>query len=161
MYVTDVNMHITNVNMHVTDVNMQITDVNIHVSDVTDVNMHVSDVNMHVTDVNVNMHVTDVNIQQMDVTYMSAHVHAYPCAVRHKFRILMNTAAKTVDLAPPRHPTTPTNSKLGVLHHKRLGHGRQLTLDVKSQPPPTLTTTLYRMCSRQGEAGRKSKSPFR
>jgi hypothetical protein len=45
----------------------------------------------------------------------STHVHAYPCVVRHQFRILMNTAASTVDLAPPHHPTTPTNSKLDVL----------------------------------------------
>ena len=28
----------------------------------------------------------------------SAHIHAYPCAVRHQLRILMNTAASTVDL---------------------------------------------------------------
>jgi hypothetical protein len=46
----------------------------------------------------------------------TAHVHAYPCAVRHQFRILMNTAAGTVDLTPPRHPggTAPTISKLGA-----------------------------------------------
>jgi hypothetical protein len=45
----------------------------------------------------------------------SAHVHVYPCSVRHKFSILMNMAASTVDLSPFRHPTTPTNSKLSVL----------------------------------------------
>ena len=76
----------------------------------------------------------------------SAHVHAPPCAVRHQFRILMNAAASTVDLSPCRHPTAPTTSEatLCVLHHKRLGHGRQLTLNVESQPPPTpLTTTLF------------------
>ena len=47
------------------------------------------------------------------------------------------------DHYPPRHPTAPTISTLGVLHHKRLGHGRSLTLNVESQPAPTpLTTTL-------------------
>jgi hypothetical protein len=40
----------------------------------------------------------------------------YPCAVRHQFRIVMNSAASTVDLSPPRHPTAPTISTLGVLH---------------------------------------------
>jgi hypothetical protein len=35
----------------------------------------------------------------------TAHVHACPYAVRHQFRILMHTAAGTVDLSPPRHRT--------------------------------------------------------
>jgi hypothetical protein len=62
----------------------------------------------------------------------------------------MNSTASTVDLTPPRHPTAPTISTLGVLHHKRLGHGRQLTLNVESQPPPTpMTTTLFWSCQSQ------------
>jgi hypothetical protein len=76
----------------------------------------------------------------------SAHIHVYPCDVRHQLRILMNTAASTVDLTPPCHPSAPTISKLGVLHHKRLGHGRQLTLNVESQLPPTPLTTAEAEC---------------
>ena len=65
----------------------------------------------------------------------SAHVHAYSCAVRHQFRILMNTAASTVHLSPFRHPTVPTISEatLGVLHHKRLGR----TLRGRAHPTAT------------------------
>ena len=49
----------------------------------------------------------------------------------------------------PRPPPSPRLT-LGVLHHKRLGHGRQLTLNVESQPPPTpLTTTIFRSCQSQ------------
>ena len=42
--------------------------------------------------------------------------------------------------------TPSLKDTLGVLHHKRLGHGRQLTLNVESQLPPTPLTTAEAEC---------------
>ncbi len=55
----------------------------------------------------------------------SSHIHAYayPCAVRHQLRILISTAASTVDLTPPRHPSAPTISKVAQVACQRVRSG--------------------------------------
>ena len=60
-------------------------------------------------------YITKISLSTRTCLVVRTYMRMYPCAVRHQFSILMNTAASTVDLSPFRHPTTPTNSKPSVL----------------------------------------------
>ena len=64
----------------------------------------------------------------------SSHIHAYPSAVRHQLRILISTAASTVDLTPPRHPSAPTISKVAQVACQRVRSGAGSALLLRMAP---------------------------